>query len=507
MARKYTQKEVEFLDYFRSIDKHAIEEILSEYHSTGPFGYTSSLMLSRILKVKERISSDRELSDKLAKNPIYRNAVGIRSNETPAHNTFNTLRRRLGPEGFARIHRHFVLQAHRIGLLTPPLKNLPEMLKDKIILIGDSTFLMAVASTKGEKDKEGNWFFSDDSIAFGRPHHKHKYPVGHRAHTVMSASGIPIASLIAPANESDKVHIMPVLRAGLARYPELPFGSVILDSIYDSEDLHRDIYVGLHLLPVIIRKPSIQYGRGFSAKGTPLCPYEYPTRRKGIEYNHERTKFACHHVCMKNPQRLLFKCPYKDSKSRFGWMTYTYFKESYRKQGPAVPGSRVYERLKPLRTGIRNNVFSIISTIDCPIRVDSLIAQKNKANPKFHKQPLEFFETLGEPLLKYAFNRAEWKDYEHVVVLFSSLFDKKKRGILKQAFKSLIKQHAKVPFALHFHDSKFDLCNQAADYFGWAIYRKWESNDSRPHALVQHLIKSEFNIFEKGDIEYYEYKK
>ena len=33
-------------------------------------------------------------------------------------------------------------------------------------------------------------------------------------------------------------------------------------------------------------------------------------------------------------------------------MTHTYFKDSYRKQGPAVPGSRVYKRLKPLRTGI-----------------------------------------------------------------------------------------------------------------------------------------------------------
>ncbi len=33
-------------------------------------------------------------------------------------------------------------------------------------------------------------------------------------------------------------------------------------------------------------------------------------------------------------------------------MTYTRFKDSYRKQGPAVPGSRVYKRLKPLRTGI-----------------------------------------------------------------------------------------------------------------------------------------------------------
>ncbi len=33
-------------------------------------------------------------------------------------------------------------------------------------------------------------------------------------------------------------------------------------------------------------------------------------------------------------------------------MTYTHFKDSYRRQGPATPGSRVYERLKPLRTVI-----------------------------------------------------------------------------------------------------------------------------------------------------------
>ncbi len=33
-------------------------------------------------------------------------------------------------------------------------------------------------------------------------------------------------------------------------------------------------------------------------------------------------------------------------------MTYTHFKDSYRRQGPAIPGSRVYERLKPLRTDI-----------------------------------------------------------------------------------------------------------------------------------------------------------
>lgn len=156
---------------------------------------------------------------------------------------------------------------------------------------------------------------------------------------------------------------------------------------------------------------------------------------------------------------------------------------------------------------VRSNVFSILSKIDHPMRIDSIIAQKNKANPAFHKQPLEFYKGLGKPLLNYAFNRAEWHGYEHVVVVFSSLFDKKKRGILKQSFKSLIKEYAKVTFALYFHDSKFDLCSQATDYFCWAIYRKWESEDERPFNSVKHLIKSEFPIFEKGENEYYQYKK
>ena len=78
----------------------------------------------------------------------------------------------------------------------------------------------------------------------------------------------------------------------------------------------------------------------------------YPTRRRGIEYNHGRTKFACYRSCLDSQQRLLFPCEYQNSKSQFGWMTYTYFKDDYRKKGPAVPGSSIYKRLKRLRTGI-----------------------------------------------------------------------------------------------------------------------------------------------------------
>ncbi|MDO8511853.1 MAG: DUF3800 domain-containing protein [bacterium] len=158
---------------------------------------------------------------------------------------------------------------------------------------------------------------------------------------------------------------------------------------------------------------------------------------------------------------------------------------------------------------VRDQVFSIIVKPDHQMRIDSVIAQKNKANPRFHQQPVELYMKMGEALLKYSFNRATWQGYDHVVLVFSSIFDKKKRGVLKQTFKSLIKQYAKTSFALYFHDSKFDLCNQAVDYFGWAIYRKWESGDSRSYDIVQQnqIIKTQFSIFEKGNSEFYQYKK
>ncbi len=158
---------------------------------------------------------------------------------------------------------------------------------------------------------------------------------------------------------------------------------------------------------------------------------------------------------------------------------------------------------------VRDNVFSILLALDSDIRIDSVIAQKNKAIPKFHQQYIELYMNMGQALLRYSFNRATWRGYDHVVIVFSSIFDKKKRGILKQAFKSLIKQYAQTSFALYFHDSKFDPCNQAVDYFGWAIYRKWESAESRSYDIIRprNIIKSEFPIFAKGSTEYYEYKK
>ena len=64
-----TDMEHDFINYFSSINRSSISSVIDRYyHTRGPTGYGDSLILSRILKIKELFFSDRILSDKLAKN-------------------------------------------------------------------------------------------------------------------------------------------------------------------------------------------------------------------------------------------------------------------------------------------------------------------------------------------------------------------------------------------------------------------------------------------------------
>ncbi len=94
------------------------------------------------------------------------------------------------------------------------------------------------------------------------------------------------------------------------------------------------------------------YPKGFNIAGYPLCQFDIPMRRRRIEYQQKRTKFACFKSCMKDSQILLFQCEYTKDQYKHGYTCYTYFLDGYRKYGPALPNSLIYKALKPLRTGI-----------------------------------------------------------------------------------------------------------------------------------------------------------
>jgi hypothetical protein len=344
----------DFVNYFLSIKHQHIQPVVDKvYAGSGPEGYGISLILSRILKVKEVIFSDRVLASKLANNATYRAVCLMESGKTPAHNTYSTLRSRVGTDGFKQIHRNFVLEAGALGLLDPELPSLPKNRKKGIILVGDSTFIIACCSTKGIKQENGLWLFTDPTVAFGRPHHKYRYPVGHKAHTLMSLTGIPLVSIITSAEIQDQTVIIELLDKLFAMYPEFTFAYIILDRGYDTDEIHRAIYECYQVIPIIIRKKMV-YPKQFTKSGLPICPFGYALKKKSIDYQRKRTKFSCDKVCMNNPkaQSDFFDCEILHSKNRYGLIKYTHFKDSYRKFGPALPTSVIYKHLKSYRTAI-----------------------------------------------------------------------------------------------------------------------------------------------------------
>jgi IS5 family transposase len=345
----------DFVNYFAMIQPHHIQNVMEQaYPGPGPTGYGTSLFLSRTLKVKQTFVSDRVLATRLSENATYRSVCGFTNGQTPSHSTYTILRRHLGVKGYQAIHKNLVCECDTPGLLNPPLPHLPQNARKGLILIGDSTPIRAYCSTKGERRPDGSWLFTDPSVSFGRPHHRDRYPVGHKAHSLITLTGIPLVSVVTPRNESDQDHIFPLLNQLKHRFPEFPCACLILDAGYDAEHIHRGIFEDYGIIPIIAgKKPT--YPQGFTKDDIPLCPLGYRMVKGVVDYKRRRTKYFCKRVCTTKDQRTLGFCSYLKSDKTHGLIRYTRFKDSYRKFGPTAPHSVIYKRLKPLRTAIERS--------------------------------------------------------------------------------------------------------------------------------------------------------
>lgn len=344
----------DLVNYFVNINIEPIAAAVEKaYGSLGPKRHRVALFLSRILKVKQVFVSDRTLATRLKEVSTYRRLCGFSYGKAPAHNTYNTLRKKLGVNGYAMIHAGFVRAAHGLHLLDPELPMLPKNRRKGLIVIADSTTIRAYCSTNGKKMPDGSWLFTDPSATFGRPHHRDKFPIGHKAHSLIGITGVPLVSKISARNASDQDHLFPLLDRFGERFPEIKIAYIVLDKGYDAETIHRKLYEDYGIIPIIIRKKTA-YPKGFDQDGIPLCNWGLPMSRAVVDYTRKRTKYACRKVCQRTEQMTL-DCPYLGNSSPMGQIRYTRFKDGYRKYGPAIPGSAIYKKLKPMRTAIERN--------------------------------------------------------------------------------------------------------------------------------------------------------
>ena len=151
---------------------------------------------------------------------------------------------------------------------------------------------------------------------------------------------------------------------------------------------------------------------------------------------------------------------------------------------------------------VRNEVFSMLSKHVPTNSVDAVIVEKSKTGPAL-RPPEKFYPKMLGYLLRYAIEKAPGPIGEVVVITDSIPVRKKKKAIekgIKTSLPSMLTTG--TPYRLMHHPSAAHYGLQIADYFNWAIYRKWEHKDPSAHTIIAPQIRTEFDIFRSG-IRYY----
>lgn len=164
----------------------------------------------------------------------------------------------------------------------------------------------------------------------------------------------------------------------------------------------------------------------------------------------------------------------------------------------------------------RNVVFNTINSLDDDIEVHSVIAEKNKTNPSLYRERYtkkgrkivrivgaDFYQIICRTLLQYVFRRNDFKKASKIIVVLGAIFTRDKQSYILKTLKSYLKKYFSMPFEIYFHQACADLNCQIADYCGWAIAIRKERNENRPYKLIKDKIKSEYEIFKKGETVYY----
>lgn len=159
------------------------------------------------------------------------------------------------------------------------------------------------------------------------------------------------------------------------------------------------------------------------------------------------------------------------------------------------------------RQPTRDRVFAVLSESLNDIRVDSVIVEKAKTYPDV-REPGVFFPKMMGYLLRYVVKRLPWEPYSEAIVITDTIPINRKRSLVEKAVKETLAEMLPPErrYKVFHHDSRSCFGLQAADYFNWAIYRSWDRKDRRSLDLVESAVKSQFDIFERGETWHYEKK-
>ena len=150
---------------------------------------------------------------------------------------------------------------------------------------------------------------------------------------------------------------------------------------------------------------------------------------------------------------------------------------------------------------VRNEVFGILQPHD--FRVDATIMDKRKAQPQLRPSEIRFYQHGWLYHMRYIAPKVATSQDE-VLVVAAAVATKKRAASFNNAVKDVMRQISPANALKSVHwPAATDPCLQIAVYCSWAIQRKWEMGDDRSYSLIKSKVKSEYDLFERGETYYY----
>jgi len=151
---------------------------------------------------------------------------------------------------------------------------------------------------------------------------------------------------------------------------------------------------------------------------------------------------------------------------------------------------------------LRDKLFDILNAHTNQFRIDSLIVEKNKTNPELRIDQRFYPEMIGY-LLRHVFKKLN--GYDEIIVITDSIPHHKKMNVIEKGIKQILKTMlpSEIKYRILHQASRAHYGLQAVDYCNWAIYRKWDREETIYYDQIKPAICSEFEIFKMETKQYY----
>lgn len=152
---------------------------------------------------------------------------------------------------------------------------------------------------------------------------------------------------------------------------------------------------------------------------------------------------------------------------------------------------------------VRDEVFNIITQMQY-FKAHSIVIQKNKAHPSIRSAE-NIYPKIISSLVKYIFKKYLFSE---LVIIIDGIPVLNHRNAFLKAIKQAIHSLSNPkPYSVFCPPSNSNYFLQVADYVNWAIFKKWESGNTKSYDLIKgYLDVPELDMYSKGKTEFYKFK-